>query len=184
MSTFACGYCGAGVAVQRRGGTISLSLEDAVARVQVGTDKTAAELALKRLKEELAEAQTDRSDVEDATASSVVERRAGISRRLEAKTNRNFATGVFLVAWIVFAIILKAFKSVEDAATGIGFGLAGLAAFPVWLVLENGKTTQVDRLLRQIDEVREKGKEDLAKVDARIREIKARIAKNRAIVDA
>jgi hypothetical protein len=49
MSRFACGYCGAALAVERRGGTIALrQVVDAVARVQVGTDKTAAELAIAR----------------------------------------------------------------------------------------------------------------------------------------
>jgi hypothetical protein len=43
--------------VERRGGTVALRLVvDAVARVQVGTDRTAAELALVRLEKELASA--------------------------------------------------------------------------------------------------------------------------------
>jgi hypothetical protein len=51
---FACGFCGANVKVERSGGTISLSkITDAMARLQRGADKTAAELALPRLKEEL-----------------------------------------------------------------------------------------------------------------------------------
>jgi ribosomal protein S27AE len=59
MEQFACGYCGSGQIVQRRGGTVALKpIADAVARVQVGTDKTAAELALVRLNQELAQAQT------------------------------------------------------------------------------------------------------------------------------
>ncbi len=50
MSSFACGYCGASQVVERRGGTVSLRLvADAIGKVQLGTDKTAAELALKRL---------------------------------------------------------------------------------------------------------------------------------------
>jgi ribosomal protein S27AE len=54
MSRFACGYCGAALAVERRGGTVALKgVEEAVARVQVGTDKTAAELAIARLTREL-----------------------------------------------------------------------------------------------------------------------------------
>ncbi|MBA2527016.1 MAG: hypothetical protein H0V18_14730 [Pyrinomonadaceae bacterium] len=57
MERFSCGYCGSALMVQRRGGTIGLSLVgDAVARVQVGTEKTAAELALVRLDKELATA--------------------------------------------------------------------------------------------------------------------------------
>jgi predicted RNA-binding Zn-ribbon protein involved in translation (DUF1610 family) len=55
MERFACGYCGTEMIVQRRGGTVSLkAVTDAIERVQVGTDKTAAELALVRLRQELA----------------------------------------------------------------------------------------------------------------------------------
>lgn len=50
MDVFACGYCGASQMVERRGGTVALKrVTDAISRVQVGTDKTAAELALNRL---------------------------------------------------------------------------------------------------------------------------------------
>jgi ribosomal protein S27AE len=57
MDQFACGYCGSAQIVERRGGTVALKLVvDAVARVQVGTDRTAAELALIRLEKELASA--------------------------------------------------------------------------------------------------------------------------------
>lgn len=51
---FACGYCGASQMVKRSGGTISLKLlTNSISKVQIGTDKTAAELAIVRLKEEL-----------------------------------------------------------------------------------------------------------------------------------
>ncbi len=54
MEQFACGYCGASQVVQKQGGTISLKLVgDAIKQVQVGTDKTAAELAIKRLSGEM-----------------------------------------------------------------------------------------------------------------------------------
>jgi len=50
MERFTCAYCGSEQIVTRRGGTVALKLVvDAVARVQVGTDKTASELAIKRL---------------------------------------------------------------------------------------------------------------------------------------
>lgn len=58
MDRFTCSYCGAGMLVERRGGTVMLkAVTDAIQKVQSGTDKTAAELALVRLKEELVSAQ-------------------------------------------------------------------------------------------------------------------------------
>jgi predicted RNA-binding Zn-ribbon protein involved in translation (DUF1610 family) len=45
MERFACGYCGTEMIVQRRGGTVALkAVTEAIQKVQIGTDKTAAEL--------------------------------------------------------------------------------------------------------------------------------------------
>ena len=184
MSDFACGYCGANVTVQRRGGTVSLSLDEAFERVQVATDKTAAELALGRLTEELAKAERDRINVERETAAGVAEREATIARRLEGKMDRNFAVGVFVVAWIVFTIIVKAFKSLEGASGIIGIVLAGVVTIPVGAILLRGRAAQVQRLKREIEKVRRKGKEDLANVDGQIEDIRTRLAKNRAIAES
>lgn len=53
MERFACGYCGTQMVVQRRGGTVALkALAEAIQKVQIGTDRTAAELALVRLEKE------------------------------------------------------------------------------------------------------------------------------------
>lgn len=55
MERFACGYCGTEQVVQRQGGTVALTLvTEAISRVQVGTDRTAAELALRRINDEMA----------------------------------------------------------------------------------------------------------------------------------
>lgn len=63
MEQFACGHCGTEMTAQRRGGTIVLKLAaEATKKVPSGgTDKTAAELAVMRLKEE-AETLSKRSD--------------------------------------------------------------------------------------------------------------------------
>jgi len=53
MSNFACGYCGSSIVTSRRGGTVTLSLEEATFAIQKNTDRTAAELALRRLPAEL-----------------------------------------------------------------------------------------------------------------------------------
>src|SRR5690242_9904664 len=54
MDRFACGFCGTEMFVERRGGTVALKrVEAGIARVQAGTDRTAAELALVRLRQDL-----------------------------------------------------------------------------------------------------------------------------------
>jgi DNA-directed RNA polymerase subunit RPC12/RpoP len=56
MDRFACGYCGNQQIVQRRGGTVALkAVTNAIGKVQIGTDKTAAELAIARYDKELQE---------------------------------------------------------------------------------------------------------------------------------
>jgi hypothetical protein len=52
MESFACGYCGTSLQTVRQGGTIALTA-DTFTNIQAGTDRTAAELALVRLKDEL-----------------------------------------------------------------------------------------------------------------------------------
>lgn len=61
MDRFTCGYCGIEQVVKRHGGTVALKLlGDAIARVQHGTDRTAAELTLRRLCDELATLEQER----------------------------------------------------------------------------------------------------------------------------
>jgi hypothetical protein len=53
---FACGYCGSSQIVHRDGGIVTLkTVQAAIAKVQLSTDRTAAELAIRRLKEDLEE---------------------------------------------------------------------------------------------------------------------------------
>jgi hypothetical protein len=69
MDRFACGYCGVELLVERRGGTVALrAVERAIERVQIGTDKTAAELALSRLKGELAAKERDVNRIKNEIA--------------------------------------------------------------------------------------------------------------------
>src|SRR5947207_428620 len=66
MDQFYGGYCGMNMLVQRRGGTIILkSVEAAIKRVQVGTDRIAAEL-------ELARYQTEHDRLQDIFGNSVL----------------------------------------------------------------------------------------------------------------
>jgi DNA-directed RNA polymerase subunit RPC12/RpoP len=61
LDSFACGYCGSRQQVERKGGTVALrKVENAINAVQRGTDRTAAELAMPRLRAELAERQAAR----------------------------------------------------------------------------------------------------------------------------
>jgi DNA-directed RNA polymerase subunit RPC12/RpoP len=94
MDRFACAYCGTEMVVQRRGGTVALkAVTEAIRKVQIGTDKTAAELALVRLDKEVKQLRNAYANLED-TAN---------ARRMQATQVNIFVGGgacVFLVVGI------------------------------------------------------------------------------------
>src|SRR5450432_973824 len=70
MERFACGYCGSQMIVQRRGKTVALkAVTEAIHKVQIGTDKTAAELAIVRLNKELEILKADYARMEASRSS-------------------------------------------------------------------------------------------------------------------
>jgi hypothetical protein len=75
IDRFACGHCGAEHIVRRSGGIVSLApVVAALGKVQVGVDKTAAELAIVRLKEETEglQRELDQANKQDPLAGGVV----------------------------------------------------------------------------------------------------------------
>lgn len=61
IDRFACAHCGREHVVKRTGGTVSLSpVVDALRKVEVGVDKTAAELAIVRLQKEIDDIQAQK----------------------------------------------------------------------------------------------------------------------------
>ncbi len=110
MSTFACGYCGASQIVERSGGTISLKLlTTAISNVQIGTDKTAAELAINRLKGEL-------QDVEISVGNEKLNERNGIKAIFRR----------FRSLWLITSIICLAFLVVG--------GKVAIFFFCIWII--------------------------------------------------
>ena len=108
MEQFACGYCGASQVVERSGGTVRLKLlTDAISKVQAGTDKTAAELAIRRLREDLANIENDYQNLE-------------IARQVEANNLKQNLKTIWGVATVISLLIF--FKG----------GWVLIIAFVVW----------------------------------------------------
>lgn len=64
MDVFACGYCGTNQTLEKKGGTVALrNIQASLQQVQQGTDKTASELAVARLKGELNELEIERQNL-------------------------------------------------------------------------------------------------------------------------
>lgn len=102
MQQFACGFCGTSVLVERRGGTVSLKpIEEAIRRVQVGTDKTAAELAIPRLEKELAAADGALLTEKAKLAAAKTKQASAVAG---ARGAPGCVIGVLLSSWIVAKI--------------------------------------------------------------------------------
>lgn len=103
----ACSFCGSEVAVIRRGSSVSLRLvTEAIQRVQEGTDKTAAELAINRYTADL-----QRCRGEQSTILAVKDERGGCAVWL----------GVPLAMFGVMALV-----NGKSEGVCIGLGLLGL----------------------------------------------------------
>jgi hypothetical protein len=162
MNHFACGYCGVEQFVERRGGTVALkAVTGAIEKVRVGTDKTAAELAIRRLKEEsqqlgilyrqrLTRANSQKSDIPPA------------------------ALGIAAITF-VFAFIATAIINSIDYGLGFlaGGGLLILGAIACYYA-KRDRDKEID----------EKLQEDLSELIRHGNEINKRIAKNKEIVDS
>lgn len=156
MDQFACGYCGATQIVERSGGTVSLKIiEQAISRVQIGTDKTAAELALKRLDQELQQ---------------IASEQLFIINLAEQKVQKLISRGLLACAlMIVIAIAIG--NGTESTILGIIAGLLGVGS-----VIYVGN--KVD------DEISSERERTLAPILKKRAAIEGRIANNKAIVDS
>lgn len=132
IDRFACGYCGTEQIVKRSGGIVSLSpVVDAIKKVEMGVDKTASELALVRLKQEVAELETERYHLEKnsprprSSIWSVLFYIMGAATIIGALTGGGEIGVWFFVLGIVFLLVgwsiqtsNKGAKAIWDRSTG------------------------------------------------------------------
>jgi DNA-directed RNA polymerase subunit RPC12/RpoP len=162
MTSFACGYCGAEQIVQHSGGTVALrAVTDAVVRVQAGTDKTAAELALLRLQADLRQLDDD----------------VHLKRKTASIVREQWPTqsiAVFLVGIVLASIVAVLTNlALADWTAGVFFGVVlvgGGAAYVLKLKAADQLDTEVNRTISDIE--------------TRRREIREQIEKNRQIVNS
>ncbi len=125
MERFACGYCGTEMVVQRRGGTVALKLlQEAIKNVQIGTDKTAAELALVRLNDEL----------KDLNAKALTLRNSGQGCLL--------GCGWILASLGVLLLLGISFSDMHDRGIGVVLGMVVLMGGVAMLMGASSKSPQ------------------------------------------
>jgi ribosomal protein S27E len=168
MEQFACGHCGTEMIAQRRGGTVVLkAVIEAIKKVQIGTDKTAAELALVRLNQE-----SVRLDEEVKT---LTVKAPGIKATSKCVKCR----AAFVAAVVgVFSWLLAISRSDPDS---IGFGqfvfgvLVAVATFLLVITLYKAEPVSAELAL---------GEKQILEKQAEIAGVKRRIAEQRRIVDS
>ncbi len=160
MTRFACGYCGTEQIVERKGGTVILKgLSEAINRVQAGTDKTAAELALRRLTDEM-------QAVNSARAWNLAHA-AG-----QRRANTTMMIWMFIAGLVIAGIVIGADGKGRENPVG---GLVTLLLFAgVGIAIKIGRDKHLETRLDIA----------MAPLDHQWHDINGKIETNRKIVDS
>jgi len=155
VGQFACGYCGTGLIVEHQGGIVMIRpLVAAITRVHLGTDRTAAELALARLKEELKELGGKRSiRIQNSDAA------------IAQSSNRTSLWLTFILVWFVFGLL--------------GYAVLGLSVGVLVGLIVQGYVTS-----REDEQIRAALVTDLRPIDNNIAAIKEKMKGYRATVES
>ena len=104
LERFACAYCGNEFAVNRGGGIVTLSpVVEGLSRVERGVDKTASELAIARLQNDLAPLNAQRAEI-----------------------NSQAGAGPYVAACVLLAFTFLAVVNDQLLAAALGAFVAGL----------------------------------------------------------
>lgn len=123
METFTCGYCGSAQIIQRKGGTVILKpLTDSIAKVQAGTDRTAAELALARLKNELAEIDLKIANPLPTLPHDIAILKKDMLKGSTLTGSEILAMVLFVIAGFFLVFLLLMLKSLDGGDAGL-FGI-------------------------------------------------------------
>jgi ribosomal protein S27AE len=178
MENFNCGYCGTALTALRRGGTITLRpLTDAIAKVQAGTDKTAAELAIRRFQDELdklTETRQERNEQWDAYEDHITQ------NYLMQQDQRMGIGPMLLISGVTF--VFAAMAANGNPIIGILFGLAVFVGLFLFRKHEDDK--QIDDYNKLVDAGEAELKHDPAILDQQIRDLNAKIKAKKRIADA
>jgi predicted RNA-binding Zn-ribbon protein involved in translation (DUF1610 family) len=152
LGTFACAYCGASIRLDRTESTVSLKLlADGLSAVQHGTDRTAAELAIRRLTDELKALERQKADVASAR-----EVRLAQWKRQMAPFSRDksiwFAVVVAGSSFMVAVVLVdKHLGSNSFLQKWIPVVLAAVTGFYVWRTIRRWSQRLIARAKQGLD---------------------------------
>lgn len=170
----ACSYCGTSLAIQKSEGTVFLTeLGDAISRVQAGTDRTAAELAVRRLSEDLARLETGRRQLTTRREGVVTAHRAEL-------TGRYLAMGCLaFVVPILGLVILGGLFGRERVNLSLPYIMFIAGAVILFLLVRKHRARE-----REVDAQTTAMDARSSQLDAEMAHCRGRIAEKRAIADS
>lgn len=185
VDRFICLYCSTQQIVRRNGSIISLHpLVEGIAKVQQGTDKTAAELAIRRLTEEIAVARTEESDaIEAANQGEPPSARVKV-----LPSNMEVLTwwGGIIAIILSFGLALQLTgEAVVLCSLPLLLGIILLIAY-IPIRINRGKRTRIAEAAAQQEQERKKAaRQDYAnKKSDKVRQLQAALERNRNIVNS
>ena len=151
-------------------------LTDALARVQVGTDKTAAELAIRRYLDDITEL---KSRLEQRRHMYTEYERGELSR-YDAKVKNSVSPQHFLILRAIMAAIAG------GVTNSLGVGLvAGLLVFIAGLVLQAVNQSRMKQDTdRRIDDAKETMQNDVDALSRQVTDLQQKIEEKRRVADA
>jgi ribosomal protein S27E/predicted RND superfamily exporter protein len=184
MEHFSCGYCGTTIVIQRRGGTVLLKIvAEAIKNVQIGTDKTAAELAIVRLQGELNELTQKQTDLNRQTKELFGKRKRLIEEKDNNAANACVTLIVGFASLIIAVALIYTYGGGEIVQGGfILLFICTLLLFIAFIILLNWRK-HFKSGLKHNDAVRLDIEREVEEIKSRIEETSLRIQKNKRIVD-
>lgn len=169
-----CSFCGTSLTIQKSEGTFLLSeLGDAMSRVQAGAERATAELALRRLSEELVELRARRV--------ALVEARNDIAAaRGTVDAGRRMGLGCLVLAAAFSAFV--ALNVFVDTRRVLGFVALCLLFLCVGVLLQSVRKRKAR--IQDWDVREASAREEVLAVESRIEACEARLAEKRALADA
>jgi hypothetical protein len=175
----ACSFCGSEQIVNRVGGIITLKPDtDAIRQVQIGTDRTAAELALHRLGQEWNHAIWERGNL--ATYWQQQCTSAGASTKGNYLVLAIVLGVVCLMSVdIILQLILRFLPSPWPQVIALFLGIIAAGMLFVFLFTKGQKKAQAEEM-----EVAAHRDEALRQIDLRLQSLTEQIERNRRIVNS
>jgi DNA-directed RNA polymerase subunit RPC12/RpoP len=160
IDRFACGYCGNEHIVKRAGGIVSLApIVDGIKSVKVGVDKTASELALKRLKDEY----------------DVLEKRKKELSYTPGNASSYLIAGGSMILLAAILLVMYVGLGAFDITLGfiLIFGIGGFGGFLIYLY--RGAKERDEQALKRFEK-------EKAELVSRINAVKTEIERHKKIV--